>query len=83
MKLYSFLTSEGFSQHVSRDMFPVKLELPLSLTIKGLVTFTKMEVGPVDPGVMHIPPFREEPRRTAQKTLSCPRKRLMLANIAV
>jgi len=82
-RLHEFLTSEAFLQHFSVEMFPVKLELPLNLTIKGLVTFTKMELESVPEALMEIPAYQQVSRREGQKTLSCPRKRLLFANMAV
>ena len=82
-KLHEFLTSEGFAKHFSTGLFPVKLELPLTMTIKGLVTFTKMQIGGVSEDVFRIPAYAQESRRVAQKTLTCPKKRMVFANIAV
>lgn len=82
-RLYEFLTSEAFLQHFSVEMFPVKLELPLTFTVKGLVTFTKMNLESVPEALMEIPNYQKVSRREGQKTLSCPRKRLFFANMAV
>lgn len=82
-RMHEFLTSAAFQTHFSADMFPVRLELPLNLTIKGLVTFTKMELGRVSPALMLIPDYAPVSRREGQKTLTCPRKRLLFANFAV
>ena len=82
-RLHEFLTSEGFSKHFSTALFPVKLELPLTMTIKGMVTFTKMQVGSVSPDIFRVPAYKQESRRVAQKTLSCPKKRMAFVNIAV
>lgn len=82
-KLHEFLTSEGFAKHFSTGLFPVKLELPLTMTIKGLVTFTKMQIGNVSEEVFRVPAYAQVSRKLAQKTLTCPKKRMIFANIAV
>jgi hypothetical protein len=82
-KLHDFLTSQAFSQHFASDMFPVRLELPLTLTIKAQVTFQAMEVGPIPSCVFGVPEYQRISRKVAQKTLSCPRKRILFVNMAV
>jgi len=82
-KLHDFLTSQTFAQHFAPDMFPVRLELPLTLTIKAQVTFQAMEVGPVPASVFEVPRYQRISRKVAQKTLTCPRKRIIFANMAV
>ena len=61
--------------------FPVKLDLPLTMSIRAIVSFPKFELNPPSDGLFRLPDYRVESRRIGQKTMSSPRKRLMLVSL--
>ena len=82
--LHKFLASKSLSKYMPEDTFPVKVELPLNMTIKAVVTFTRCDlVRRTDRATFEVPAYKIESRRVAQKTLTCPRKRMLLANLVV
>jgi hypothetical protein len=81
--LHKFLASKSLSRYLPEDTFPVKVELPLNLSIKAVVTFTRCDLVSSDASVFVLPSYPLESRKIAQKTLTCPRKRMLLANLVV
>ena len=81
--LHKFLASKSLSRYLPDDTFPVKVELPLNLSIKAVVTFTRCDLVHSDSSVFAVPSYPLESRKVAQKTLTCPRKRMLLANLVV
>jgi len=81
--LHKFLASKSLSRYLPEDTFPVKVELPLNLSIKAVVTFTRCDLVSSEAAVFALPNYPLESRKVAQKTLTCPRKRMLLANLVV
>lgn len=84
-KFKQFLQDEGFLALIPEDSFPVKIEIPISLGIKGTISFKNYET--IDRSLLEerfvIPNYTQVSRITGQKTLTCPKKRLFLANFVV
>jgi len=84
MKLYEFLSSENLMSILPHNSFPVKVDIPLTMSIRGIVSFQKFQMlGEGNTELMELPNYEFQPRKLAQKTLSCPKKRLFLANLIV
>ena len=81
-KLYNFLSDQNLLAQIGPDSFPVKIDIPLTLSVKAVVTFDKFRVIS-DPSGMKVPDYPHEPRKTAQKILTCPKKRILLANLVI
>lgn len=81
-KLYTFVSSDNFLGSIGANTFPVKIDIPLTFSIKALVTFEKFQLLS-DPDAMKIPKYSIQPRKIAQKILTCPKKRLFLANFVI
>ncbi|CAG9310296.1 unnamed protein product [Blepharisma stoltei] len=84
MKLYKFLSSENLTNIVPINSFPIKLDIPITMSIRAVVTFTKFQLLPSgSENFAEIPNYSIQSRKVAQKTLTCPKKRLFLANLVV
>ena len=81
-KLHSFLSSENLLSSIGSNSFPIKVDIPLTMTVKGLVTFEKFELLN-DPSFLELPEYKFQSRKLAQKILTCPKKRLFLANLVI
>ncbi|CAG9310293.1 unnamed protein product [Blepharisma stoltei] len=80
MKLYKFLSSENLTNIVQL----IKLDIPITMSIRAVVTFTKFQLLPSgSENFVEIPNYSIQSRKVAQKTLTCPKKRLFLANLVV
>jgi len=81
-KLYDFLSSENLLKVIPQDSFPVKIDIPLSMSIRAVVSFENFQkLQSFDKSLVQLPNYAFLPRKVAQKTLVCPKKRLFLANI--
>jgi hypothetical protein len=84
-KLGEFLEGKIFTERFSSGAFPVKIDIPLTLSIRAVITFQNFQH--LDITSMHlfdIPrDYRLESRKIAQKTTKCPRKRIVLANAVI
>mmetsp|Transcript_31495 Transcript_31495/g.31195 ORF Transcript_31495/g.31195 Transcript_31495/m.31195 type:complete len:113 (-) Transcript_31495:24-362(-) len=84
MKLYKFLSSDNLANIVPVDSFPIKLDIPITMSIRAVVNFTKFQLLPAgSDNFVEIPNYSTQSRKVAQKTLTCPKKRLFLANLVV
>lgn len=81
-KLHSFLSSEELINSIGIGTFPVKVEIPITMTVKASVTFEKFQ-DLENNEALKLPEYRNESRKIAQKILTCPKKRLFLANFVV
>lgn len=81
-KLYSFLSNENLIQKLSPNSFPVKVDIPLTLSVKAVVTFEKFQLID-DDKPLEVPKYPVQSRKVAQKILTCPKKRLLLANLVI
>jgi len=76
-RLHSFF-SEDLVRLIGANSFPVKLDVPLHLSLRAVCTVTRFELG--SPCAAHFIPanYPTKARRIAQKTLSSPKKRDLL-----
>lgn len=81
-KLYNFLSDQNLLQQIGPDSFPVKIDIPLTLSVKAVVTFDKFQTLS-DPKALDLPNYSFESRKKAQKILTCPKKRVILANLVI
>jgi hypothetical protein len=83
-KLHEFLSSEQLASMIPPSSFPIKLDIPINMSIKGVVTFQNFQLitEQIDKH-FEIPPYERVKRKIAQKTLTRPKKRLFFANIVV
>eukprot|EP00359_Climacostomum_virens_P010281 CAMPEP_0204916738 /NCGR_PEP_ID=MMETSP1397-20131031/14489_1 /ASSEMBLY_ACC=CAM_ASM_000891 /TAXON_ID=49980 /ORGANISM="Climacostomum Climacostomum virens, Strain Stock W-24" /LENGTH=460 /DNA_ID=CAMNT_0052089359 /DNA_START=177 /DNA_END=1555 /DNA_ORIENTATION=- len=82
-KLYEFMSNGSLIKQLPPGSFPVKIDIPISMSIRAVIHFTNFHVKTPDPAVFALPNYEWQSRKVAQKTLSCPRKRMFLANMAV
>ena len=81
-KLHKFLSSESLLNSIPSNSFPVKLDIPLTMSVKAVVTFEKFQKIN-DGSALEIPDYRFQSRKIAQKILTCPKKRVLLANLVI
>jgi hypothetical protein len=81
-KLYTFLSDQNLLSQIGPESFPVKIDIPLTLSLKAVVTFDKFRLIS-DKSLIEPPSYNFESRKTAQKTLTCPKKRILLANLVI
>ncbi|OMJ72895.1 hypothetical protein SteCoe_28559 [Stentor coeruleus] len=81
-KLYNFLSNENLLQKLSPNSFPVKVDIPLTLSVKAVVTFDKFQLI-TDDKSLEVPNYSLQSRKVAQKILTCPKKRLLLMNLVI
>jgi ankyrin repeat protein len=81
-KLHNFLAESNLLNTVPSSSFPVKIDIPLTMTVKAVVTFEKFQIID-DPAPLNLPNYSVQSRKTAQKILTCPKKRLFLANLVI
>ena len=81
-KLYNFLSDQNLLHQIGPDSFPVKIDIPLTLSVKAVVTFDKFQ-NLTDSKALELPNYGFESRKKAQKILTCPKKRVILANLVI
>jgi hypothetical protein len=82
-KLHEFMSNGSLISQLPPRSFPVRIDIPLTMTIRAIVSFTNFQVTSPDSSIFDLPKYQWQSRKVAQKTLSCPRKRMFLANMAV
>lgn len=83
-KFYDFLSSENLKNIIPNDSFPVKIDIPITMSIRAIITFTKFQyLKKCSEKLVEIPSYVQQQRKIAQKTLTCPKKRLFLANLVI
>lgn len=82
-KLYEFMSNGSLIAQLPPRSFPVKIDIPLTMSIRAVISFINFKIMTPEPSIFELPDYEWKSRRIAQKTLSCPRKRLFLANMAV
>lgn len=82
-KLYEFMSNGALITQLPPKSFPVKIDIPLTMSIRAVISFINFQVTSPEPSIFELPDYPMESRKVAQKTLSCPRKRMFLANMAV
>jgi hypothetical protein len=82
-KLYEFMSNGAFISQLPPLSFPVKIGIPLTMTVRAMISFINFQVMKPDPQIFALPDYQWQPRKVAQKTLSCPKKRMFLASMAV
>ena len=88
-KINDFLKNECLRDAVDRNGFPVKIQVPIGIIVKALVTFGRFEFLKADQvskefvkETFSIPDYcRQVSRRDAMKTLQSQKKRMAVANI--
>lgn len=81
-KLYKFLSNENLLERLPPNSFPVKVDIPLTLSVKAVVSFEKFQIIS-DSKPLEVPGYMVQSRKVAQKILTCPKKRLLLANLVI
>lgn len=76
-RLHSFF-SEDLVQFIGANRFPLKIDVPLHLSLRALCTITRFEVVSPSASLFQLPDYPIKERRIAQKTLSSPKKRDLL-----
>ena len=88
-KIHEFLQNECLQEVANRVGFPVKIQIPVGMSIKALVTFGKFQfLEPPDKDefvkeIFSVPDYcKMVSRKEGMKTMTSKKKRLAVANFA-
>ena len=79
-KMTEFLNNECLKEVISKNGFPVKVQIPIGIIVKATVTFGQFEY--IREADFSIPmDCRMVPRKEGAKTMESKKKRLAVANV--
>jgi hypothetical protein len=79
-KMTEFLKNECLKEVISKNGFPVKVQIPIGMIVKATVTFGKFEF--INEADFSVPiDCRIVSRKEGMKTMESKKKRLAVANV--
>ena len=89
-KIHEFLKTEVLGEVISQHGFPVKIQVPIGLSVKAMVTFGNFEfLNPENKDefikeTFQVPSYCNlVSRKEAMKTMESKKKRLAVANVVI